>query len=116
MLTATKSRTRLTHAEAADLDRRKARIMAALRPTRLNRGLGTAEGAVIVAGRIGIHQNTLYSWETGNTVPKDDQVPAVEAWLDDGPVWKYTRIGAPAVLEQPKTVPQGVQQGHLRAV
>lgn len=75
-----------------DLDKRKARIVAALRPTRKHRGVRTASETEELARRFAASARELYRWETGSALPEDHQLPGIEAWLAEGPVWRYAAI------------------------
>lgn len=83
---------RVTGKQGFDLDRRKARIITRLYPTRVGRGFKTSEQAEQAAAQMGTVFSTLRKWENGDVLPSDEQVPVIEAWLSEGPVWRYDRI------------------------
>lgn len=76
----------------ADIDRRKARIVACLYPTRIGRGIRTADDCKVMDAKLEVGAKTVRRWENGNALPKDSRLPAIERWLASGPVWRYDRI------------------------
>lgn len=76
----------------ADIDRRKALIVACLYPTRVRREFRTEADCKRLAAILGISRRTLTAWESGDILPPDKHVTAVERWLAAGPVWRYDKV------------------------
>ena len=83
----------MTGPTIADIDRRKARIVACLYPTRIKRGFKTEEDMKRLAALLGASRTTVREWEDGMRLPKDEQLPAIETWLSAGEVYRYAGIG-----------------------
>lgn len=79
-------------ATATEIDKRKARIVASMYPTRINRGFKTNAERSQAGKLMGASGRAVAAWETGENVPTDEQVPAIEQWMASGPVWRYDRI------------------------
>jgi len=92
----------------ADIDRRKARIVACLHPTRTQRGFRTREDVGRLGAMLGVSRSTFQAWDDGATLPKDAQLPGIEQWLSSGPVWRYAgveRVTGPEEWPQPLNMP-----------
>ncbi len=76
----------------ADLDRRKARIVACLYPTRIKRGFKTTADCKRLGAMLGISGGTLTTWENGDVLVPDERLPEIERWFSSGPVYRYDRI------------------------
>jgi transcriptional regulator with XRE-family HTH domain len=76
----------------ANIDRRKARIVAALYPTRVKRGFTTERQCKELAARLGVSSSKLYAWENGQYLPHDRELPVIEDWLAEADVYRYVGI------------------------
>lgn len=82
----------MTGFSPADLDRRKARIVACLHPTRIKRGFVTRDDIRRLGEILGVSRSAVHSWESGNGLVHEEQLPVTEAWLASGPVYRYAGI------------------------
>lgn len=71
-------------------DRRKAKIVGCLRATRTHRGAKSEADATELAARLGVSLGVLQTWESGRSLPPDETVPILEAYLAEGPIWRQT--------------------------
>ena len=77
----------------AHLDRQKARIIGCLHATRTNRGLKSVAEATELAKRFAVSAGALRKWESGEVLPPNSVLAEIEAYLSEGPVWRYTAPG-----------------------
>ncbi len=104
----------------AEIDRRRARVLAALRPTRLARGFKGERGCQELAAILGVSTATLRAWENGESLVREADLQTVEAWLASGPVYRYAAIDRVVGPEQwpmplPRRVPVGMAEPALKA-
>lgn len=106
----------------ADIDRRKARIVACLHPTRIERGFTTDADCKRLGELFGVSARTVRAWGDGGSLPADDQLPAIERWLASGPVYRYAGVGRiegpeawPEPLDMPVQTPEATAEPALLA-
>lgn len=76
----------------ANLDRRKARIVACFHPTRIKRGFISDADCQRLGAVFGVSGRTVRSWGDAGGLPGDEQVSAIEQWLAAGPVYRYAGV------------------------
>ena len=76
----------------ANLDRRKARIVACFHPTRIKRGFMSDADCKRLGAVFGVSGRTVRSWGDAGGLPGDEQVSAIEQWLAAGPVYRYAGV------------------------